>query len=830
MTVSSATSVVKLIATGLSASFDYDFIIPFQADGVTPAVIVQTMTEAGDINQLSYPSGFSITGVGAPEGGTVTLASGAPIAGTEITIARGLNYVQPVEVENTTFYPHTVELVADQDVEQIQQVARDINSTLRGPLGEVLDRLPPAVLRANTIQGWDAAGDWFLYPITPISGTINAANVEYDPPWIGAIPRTVASRLGDIASLKDFGAACDGVTDDAAAVLLANASDAEMIYVPARTLSTEYLTKPSWGSDCIVDGFNCTSNNPDGKKMLTPIPVNTVPLNQVAVQKLSPTRYRFFMQIYGPTWIVCDLNNAGVSGTGDGHDVDGNLLPYSWGRIVARQIFEFIVAQSAGVVETGTWTDLNSTDSGPYIGHHAVQSDTATDLLTIEIDGEGDVYVVFVGRTNGCYVKVEIDGSGDLVNALPEFGGYKYIDTFTPVDLTFRQQVLIARNLPPKGSPYSLTLTLTTDKNPLAGSGNRFLFNAVLLSGGSFGQPWKPGVAPDPWLPSTAYLQYDEVIGPTGNVYVCTVAGTSAASGGPTWTNGSGTDGTVTWLVLQNSSYQTLSTWIQAEGSQLEYAYEFKPDGHTPREAVGGNVHGHEYVVEDGWSLYVDAANVSDLAVGDFAYGSTVVMRQEIQAYWGELDGTFVNIANTVLTHTFTNGPRVTVKWSTTFSADGELGYCYMAMWPLLAYTIQNFQAVIDTVEIPQAGVMPPTNWPSVAGTVRAGRTRDYMQVATGQIYRPVGTAGVPVAGNGQFSIQCGLLIDPGAVGNYDQSESFAFMDPNLSGVAARSGFASWVAKMYFQRVGTEVGRFEGVLIGDTIGNQAEYTFSLTPI
>lgn len=48
------------------------------------------------------------------------------------------------------------------------------------------------------------------------------------------------------------------------------------------------------------------------------------------------------------------------------------------------------------------------------------------------------------------------------------------------------------------------------------------------------------------WAPSTAYTAGKARIN-GGNIYVCTVAGTSAGSGGPTGTGASITDGTVTW-------------------------------------------------------------------------------------------------------------------------------------------------------------------------------------------------------------------------------------------------------------------------------------------
>lgn len=130
MTIAQSNCVVTAQGNGATLVWNYNFIIPYQADGVTPAIAVQLEDGLGNITVLS-PSLYSVTGVGNPNGGTVVYpippdlpALPVPIpVGTSITISRALAYIQPFPVSNVSFYPHVVEQIADWIVEQVQQLA-----------------------------------------------------------------------------------------------------------------------------------------------------------------------------------------------------------------------------------------------------------------------------------------------------------------------------------------------------------------------------------------------------------------------------------------------------------------------------------------------------------------------------------------------------------------------------------------------------------------------------------------------------------------------------------------------------------------------------------
>jgi hypothetical protein len=81
---------------------------------------------------------------------------------------------------------------------------------------------------------------------TAIVGGTDAGLVTYNEGGLGAVTRTVQSRLRDFVSVKDFGAVGDGVTDDTAAIQAALDSGAKLILLPRGDYKiTSTLTIPT---------------------------------------------------------------------------------------------------------------------------------------------------------------------------------------------------------------------------------------------------------------------------------------------------------------------------------------------------------------------------------------------------------------------------------------------------------------------------------------------------------------------------------------------------------------------------------------------------------
>jgi len=129
MTISTETCSVTANGDDSNTTFAYNFLIPYQADGSTPAVDAFTTTDGVD-TALVLNTDYSIVGVEESAGGTVTYPlSGDPLAsGSTITIQRDEAYVQPYAFPNQGFKPSDVEAALDWLVMQTQQLNRRVSA------------------------------------------------------------------------------------------------------------------------------------------------------------------------------------------------------------------------------------------------------------------------------------------------------------------------------------------------------------------------------------------------------------------------------------------------------------------------------------------------------------------------------------------------------------------------------------------------------------------------------------------------------------------------------------------------------------------------------
>lgn len=155
LNTTSNTTVVQ--GNGATTVFNYGFLM----DSAAHAVII--FTDVNGVPTTLNAGQYAITGVGNPNGGTVTYnPAGVPIPnGTTLTISRQVPYVQGSSIDNQgNFYPTVVEAALDYLTMQTQQINQLLSRVPALPLN--LDAtlftmsLPTPV--ANAAIGWDATG------------------------------------------------------------------------------------------------------------------------------------------------------------------------------------------------------------------------------------------------------------------------------------------------------------------------------------------------------------------------------------------------------------------------------------------------------------------------------------------------------------------------------------------------------------------------------------------------------------------------------------------------------------------------------------------------
>jgi parallel beta-helix repeat protein len=77
------------------------------------------------------------------------------------------------------------------------------------------------------------------------SGAVDAAQVSYDPPFVGSVSTNVEDKLSQFVSLADFGADATGVTDSATAINAAFNSGAKAVYGTGTFKIESNVTLPS---------------------------------------------------------------------------------------------------------------------------------------------------------------------------------------------------------------------------------------------------------------------------------------------------------------------------------------------------------------------------------------------------------------------------------------------------------------------------------------------------------------------------------------------------------------------------------------------------------
>jgi hypothetical protein len=185
-------------------------------------------------------TGFSITGIGDPDGGEVVFNT-PPAAGTTITLLRRTESIRETEfVDGGPFRASAINAELDRIMLLIQEDREEHGRTLRGHPAEATDFcLPSTAARANRLLGFDSAGKPVAFGASALPSSGDAGGAQVTPNG-ATTARSLGEHLAALVNVRDFGALGDGVTDDSPAFVAAIAaaqSRAARIYVPASATS-----------------------------------------------------------------------------------------------------------------------------------------------------------------------------------------------------------------------------------------------------------------------------------------------------------------------------------------------------------------------------------------------------------------------------------------------------------------------------------------------------------------------------------------------------------------------------------------------------------------
>jgi hypothetical protein len=259
MTVLSEVNRIRYTAAGGQTTFAYPFKI----------------FESGDldvyVNGLLQSGGYTVTNVGVDGGGNVVFVVGRTVNDI-VLIRRKLDLFQATDYpEGGNKFPAKAhEDALDRGVMIDQQLGEEIGRSVKFPvITEYRDIDFPTPAAGQTIR-WNLVGNGLEnVPLnTDALGTFLQSGA-------GAVARSLASKLGEWISVKDFGATGDGVTDDTAAIQAAinaaKGSDANIagksyqtmvggkVYFPkGRYLVSSQIAINSWGVFFIGEGLAST--------------------------------------------------------------------------------------------------------------------------------------------------------------------------------------------------------------------------------------------------------------------------------------------------------------------------------------------------------------------------------------------------------------------------------------------------------------------------------------------------------------------------------------------------------------------------------------------
>lgn len=157
---------VQYSPAGATTVFAFTFLILAQEH------LVVILTTAGVDATLVLGTNYTVSGIGIAAGGSITCVV-PPAAGTTLTIRRVVPLTQLADyVVNDRFSAEVHEAALDKLTMSAQQIQESIERSLRFPESEPVSSnaiLSAKTARVNTLMGFDASGNMYLWAINPVT-------------------------------------------------------------------------------------------------------------------------------------------------------------------------------------------------------------------------------------------------------------------------------------------------------------------------------------------------------------------------------------------------------------------------------------------------------------------------------------------------------------------------------------------------------------------------------------------------------------------------------------------------------------------------------------
>lgn len=210
MSVTTTKSSKTFTGNGVTVAFNCDFRI-FASTDVTAFYVDPA---SGSTTPLTINTDYTISGANNDAGFLLTTIVPVP-SGQNLVVRRVIPYTQPTSFTNQSrFFPVLHQDMADRLEMQIQQISDQASRALTYPdgLGGGFSGELPYPLAGNFI-GWNSTGTALVN-----AGTSIGTALGFQQSGTGSVLRFAQDKMRERASVKDFGAAGDGVTEDGAKI------------------------------------------------------------------------------------------------------------------------------------------------------------------------------------------------------------------------------------------------------------------------------------------------------------------------------------------------------------------------------------------------------------------------------------------------------------------------------------------------------------------------------------------------------------------------------------------------------------------------------------